>query len=169
MLSARARAKRAGVKARNVKGILPLMVLMVMVFLLLLFWENELPEDVVLTSIEHLHVDYPQNAVPLRYCNNMIIQRVIREPDHTCRKVHVFIHERPQKINRICTSSKKVMCPNDSDIFCFQSETKFRMTVCQLIDGTKYPACRYQISPIEGFVFVTCDDLGPVNLQGYVE
>ncbi|XP_052046674.1 probable inactive ribonuclease-like protein 12 [Apodemus sylvaticus] len=145
------------------------MVLMVIVYLLLLFWENEQNEDVVLSSLEHLHVDYPQNPVPLRYCNYMILQRVIREPDHTCRKVHIFIHERPQKINRICTSSKKMACPNYSDMFCFQSETKFSMTVCELIDGTTYPACRYQISAVEGFVLVTCDELGPVNLQGYVE
>ncbi|XP_021494677.1 probable inactive ribonuclease-like protein 12 isoform X1 [Meriones unguiculatus] len=169
MLPVKARARRAGVKARDVKGILPLMVLMVIVFLLLLFWENELNEDVVLTSIEHLHVDYPQNAAPLRYCNHMILQRVIRESDHTCKRTHVFIHERPQKINSICTSSKKMACPNYSDIFCFQSETRFRMTVCQLIEGVKYPACRYQISPREGFVLVTCDDLGPVNFQGYVD
>lgn len=151
------------------KGILPLMVLMVIVFLLLLFWENELNEDAVLTSIEHLHVDYPQNAAPLRYCNHMILQRVIRESDHTCKKTHVFIHERPQKINSICASSKKMACTNYSDIFCFRSETRFKMTVCQLIDGVKYPACRYQISPREGFVLVTCDDLGPVNFQGYVD
>ncbi|CAH6778993.1 probable inactive ribonuclease-like protein 12 [Phodopus roborovskii] len=145
------------------------MVLMVVVFLLLLFWENELSEDVVLTSLEHLHVDYPQNTIPLRYCNYMIQQRVIRGPGHTCKKLHVFIHERPQKINSICTSSKKATCENYTDIFCFQSETRFRLTVCQLIDGTRYPACRYQVSPIEGFVLVTCDDLGPVNFQGYVQ
>lgn len=152
------------------KGLLPLMVLMVIVFLLLVLWENELTGDVMLTSIEHLHVDYPQNTVPRRYCNYMILQRVIREPDHTCTKLHVFIHERPQKINSVCTSSKKKSCPNYSEVFCFQSETRFRMTVCQLIDdGTKYPACRYHISPIEGFILVTCDDLGPVNFQGYVE
>ncbi|XP_005087528.1 probable inactive ribonuclease-like protein 12 isoform X2 [Mesocricetus auratus] len=145
------------------------MVLMVLVFLLLLFWENEVNEDVVLTSLEHLHVDYPPNTGPVRYCNYMIQQRVIREPDHTCKKLHVFIHERPQKINSVCTSSKKATCTNLTGIFCFQSETRFRLTVCQLIDGTRYPACRYQIHPKEGFVFVTCDDLGPVNFQGYVE
>ncbi|XP_059129682.1 probable inactive ribonuclease-like protein 12 [Peromyscus eremicus] len=169
MLPVRARARRAGVKARDVKGILPLMVLMVIVFLLLLFWENETTEEIMLTSIEHLHVDYPQNSALLRYCNYMILQRVIREPDHACKKLHVFIHERPQKINSVCTSSKKMTCPNYSDSSCFQSETRFRMTVCQLIDGTRYPACRYQIAPIEGFVLVTCDDLGPVNFQGYIE
>lgn len=151
------------------KGILPLMVLMVIVFLLLLFWENETTEDITLTSIEHLHVDYPQNSALLRYCNYMILQRVIREPDHACKKLHVFIHERPQKINSVCTSSKQMTCPNYSDSSCFQSETRFRMTVCQLIDGTRYPACRYQIAPIEGFILVTCDDLGPVNFQGYIE
>ncbi|XP_008830774.1 probable inactive ribonuclease-like protein 12 [Nannospalax galili] len=145
------------------------MIFMVAIFLMLLFWENEVNEDAVVTSIEHLHVDYPQNGVPLRYCNYMILQRVLREHDHTCKKTHVFIHERPQKINSICTSSKKMVCPNYSDIFCFQSETRFRMTVCQLIDGTKYPACRYKVSPREGFVIVTCDDLGPVSFQGYVE
>ncbi|VTJ90214.1 Hypothetical predicted protein, partial [Marmota monax] len=157
------------IKAQNVKEILPLMILMVMVFLMLLFWENELNEDEVGSSIEHLNVDYPQNAIPVRYCNHMILRRIIREPDHTCKKEHVFIHERPQKLNNICTASNKVTCRNHSTILCYQSTITFKMTVCQLTDGTKYPACRYRIAPpTEGFVLITCDELGPVNFQGYV-
>ncbi|XP_008063058.1 probable inactive ribonuclease-like protein 12 [Carlito syrichta] len=147
------------------------MIIMVMIFFLLLFWENEVNEEVVISTLEHLHVDYPQTDVPVpsRYCNYLIIQRTIRQPDHTCRKEHVFIHERPQKINSICHSPKKAACQNRSTIFCFQSETKFKMTVCRLIEGTRYPACNYRITPIEGFVLVICDNLGPVTFQGYVE
>ncbi|KAI2570130.1 hypothetical protein G5576_009726, partial [Homo sapiens] len=85
------------------------------------------------------------------------------------KKEHVFIHERPRKINGICISPKKVACQNLSAIFCFQSETKFKMTVCQLIEGTRYPACRYHYSPTEGFVLVTCDDLRPDSFLGYVK
>ncbi|XP_008592367.1 PREDICTED: probable inactive ribonuclease-like protein 12 [Galeopterus variegatus] len=145
------------------------MILMVTIFMVLLFWENELSDEVTMLTLEHLHVDYPRNDASVRYCNFMITQRVIKDPDHTCKKEHVFIHERPRKINSICTSPKKVACQNHSTIFCFQSETKFKMTVCQLIEGTRYPACRYHISPTEGFVLVTCDDFGPVHFQGYVD
>ncbi|KAM5235862.1 putative inactive ribonuclease-like protein 12 [Ctenodactylus gundi] len=145
------------------------MILMVVVFLLLLFWERELDEDTVMTSIEHLHVDYPQSVIPVRYCNAMVLQRVVREPDYTCKKEHIFIHERPQKINSVCVSPNKVACPNHSTVVCFQSETKFKMTVCQLTGGTKYPACRYHIAPAEGLLLVTCDNLGPVNFKGYIE
>ncbi|XP_076982649.1 putative inactive ribonuclease-like protein 12 isoform X1 [Tamandua tetradactyla] len=169
MLPVRATAKRTGVTAKDVKALLPLMILMVIIFLLLLFWENESNEEVMLSTLEHLHVDYPQTDVPVRYCNYMILQRVIKEPDNTCKKEHVFIHERPRNINRLCTSLKKVTCQNRSTIFCFQSETKFKMTICQLIEGTRYPACSYHISSTEGFIFVTCDDMGPVNFQGFIE
>ncbi|XP_012608318.2 putative inactive ribonuclease-like protein 12 [Microcebus murinus] len=146
------------------------MIIMVIIFLLLLFWENELNEEMMqLSTLEHMHVDYPRSHLPSRYCNYLIIEKVIREPDHTCKKKHVFIHERPRKLNSVCTSPKKVPCQNHSATFCFQSETKFQMTVCQLIEGTRYPACRYHISLTEGFVLVTCDEVGPVNFQGYVE
>ncbi|XP_010642559.1 probable inactive ribonuclease-like protein 12 [Fukomys damarensis] len=145
------------------------MILMVIIFLLLLFWEKEPDEDLVLTSIEHSNVDYPKSRIPVRYCNSMILQRIIREPNHTCKKEHIFIHERPQKINSICVSPRKMACPNHSTFFCFQSETKFKMTRCQLIGGTIYPACRYHVSSLEGYVLVTCDNLGPVNFQGFVE
>ncbi|XP_006163145.1 probable ribonuclease 11 isoform X2 [Tupaia chinensis] len=140
MLPVRVTAKIT--EARNVKGILPLMILMAIIFLLILFWENEMNDEIGPPTIEHLHVDYPQNGHLERYCNHMIIQRVIREPDHACKKKHVFIHERPRKINSICTSPKKMACRNHSSVFCFQSETKFRMTICQLLEGSRYPACR---------------------------
>ncbi|XP_036736542.1 probable inactive ribonuclease-like protein 12 [Manis pentadactyla] len=158
-----------GVKAKDAKGLLPLMMLMVIIFLLLVFWENELNEDVVSSTIEQLHVDYPQSDVPMRYCNYMILQRVIREPDNTCKKEHVFIHKRARNINSICTSPNRSACQNQSSTLCFRSETKFKMTVCQLIEGTRYPACRYYNFHTKGFVLVTCDDIGPVNIQRYVE
>ncbi|XP_014636490.1 PREDICTED: probable inactive ribonuclease-like protein 12 isoform X2 [Ceratotherium simum simum] len=145
------------------------MILMVIIFLLLLFWENELEDEGVASTLEQLHVDYPQSDIPVRYCNYMILQRIIKELDNTCKNEHVFIHERPRNINSICASPKKVACQNHSNILCFQSETKFKMTVCKLIEGTRYPACRYHISPTEGFILVTCDDMGPVNFQSYVE
>ncbi|KAI5931983.1 putative inactive ribonuclease-like protein 12 [Manis javanica] len=150
MLPVRAMAKTKGVKAKDAKGLLPLMMLMVIIFLLLMFWENELNEDVVSSTVEQLHVDYPQSDVPMRYCNYMILQRVIREPDNTCKKEHVFIHERARNINRICTSPNRSACQNQSSTLCFRSETKFKMTVCQLIEGTRYPACRqFLLSAIE--------------------
>lgn len=158
-----------GVRAKDVKGLLPLMILMVVIFLLILFWENELYEEVVASTIEHLHVDYPQSDIPVRYCNHMILQRIIREPDNTCKKEHVFIHERPRKINSVCGSPKKMACQNHSSVLCFQSEMRFKMTVCKLIGGAKYPACRYHISHTEGFIIVTCDETGPVTFQKYVE
>lgn len=158
-----------GVRAKDVKDILPVMILMVIIFLLLLFWENELDDEGVVSTLEHLHVDYPQSDIPVRYCNSMILQRSIKGPDNACRKEHVFIHERPRNINRICSSPNKMACQNNSTILCFQSKTKFKMTVCKLIEGTRYPACRYRVSPTEGFILVTCDDMGPVNLQRYVE
>ncbi|XP_017832957.4 putative inactive ribonuclease-like protein 12 [Callithrix jacchus] len=171
MLPVRATRKMTAVKAKDVKALSPLMVIMVIIFLVLLFWENEMNNEVVISTLEHLHVDYPQEGVPVpaRYCNHMIIQRIIREPDHTCKKEHVFIHERPRKINGLCTSPKKVACQNLSSTFCFQSETKFKMTVCQLIEGTRYPACRYRYFPVEGFVLITCDELGPDSFQGYIK
>ncbi|KAM6200892.1 putative inactive ribonuclease-like protein 12 [Rhynchocyon petersi] len=141
---------------------------MVIVFLLLLFWENEMNEE-GMSTFEQLNVDYPQSDVPVRYCNYMILQRVIKEPDNTCKQQHVFIHERPKKINSVCTSLKKLACHNHSTLLCFQSRIKFKMTTCDLIEGTKYPACRYHISPKEGFILVTCDDIGPVNFQGFIE
>lgn len=156
------------VKAKDVKGLLPLMILMVIIFLLLLFWENEMYEEEVSSTIEHLHVDYPQNDIPVKYCNHMIFQRIIKEPDNICKKEHVFIHERPQKINNVCTSPKKMACPNHSTILCFQSETRFKMTICKLIEGIRYPACRYHISPREGFILVTCDDMRPLSFQSYI-
>ncbi|XP_006191292.2 probable inactive ribonuclease-like protein 12 [Camelus dromedarius] len=169
MLPGRATAKRKGIRAKDVKDLLPLMLLMVIIFLLLLFWENELNEDVVAMTIEHLHVDYPQSDVPVRYCNHMILERVIKEPNNTCKKEHVFIHERPRNINSVCNSRRKVACQNHSTTLCFQSENKFKMTVCKLTEGTRYPACSYHISPIEGFIVVTCDGMGPVKIQRYVE
>uniref|UniRef100_G3U2B0 Ribonuclease A family member 12 (inactive) n=3 Tax=Loxodonta africana TaxID=9785 RepID=G3U2B0_LOXAF len=144
-------------------------ILMVIIFLLLLFWENEMNVESGMPTLEQLHVDYPQSDVPVRYCNYMILQRVIKEPDNTCKKEHVFIHERPQKINAICTSVKKKACSNHSKLFCFQSKIKFKMTACELIEGSRYPACRYHISPKEGFILVTCDEMGAVNFQGFVE
>lgn len=158
-----------GIKATDVKGLLPLMILMVIIFLMIVFWENELYEEVVASTIEHLHVDYPQSNFAVRYCNHMILQRIIKEPDNTCKKEHVFIHERPRNINHVCTSPKKMVCQNHSSILCFQSETKFKMTVCKLIEGTRYPACRYHSSLREGFIIVTCDDMGPVHFQKYVK
>nr|XP_055198162.1 probable inactive ribonuclease-like protein 12 [Nyctereutes procyonoides] len=169
MLPVRAAAKTKGIRAEDVKGLLPLMILMVIIFLLLLFWENELHEEREVPTLEHLHVDYPQSDIPVRYCNRMVLQRVIRGPDNACKKEHVFVHERPREINRVCTSPKKRVCQNHSSILCFQSVTKFKMTACQLIEGTRYPACRYHISPIVGFAVVTCDHMGPVTLQRYVE
>ncbi|XP_036137486.1 probable inactive ribonuclease-like protein 12 isoform X1 [Molossus molossus] len=169
MLLVKATARRKGIKAKDVKGLLPLMILMVVIFLLILFWENELYEEVAASTIEQLHVDYPQSDIPVRYCNNMILQRIIKEPDNTCKKEHVFIHERPRKINSVCTSPKKMACQNHSRVLCFQSEIRFKMTVCKLIGGTKYPACRYHISHTEGFIMVTCDEMGPVTFQKYIE
>ncbi|XP_059858216.1 probable inactive ribonuclease-like protein 12 [Delphinus delphis] len=158
-----------GVRAKDVKDLIPLVILMVILFLLLLFWENELDEEVMAATLEQLHVDYPQSDVPVRYCNHMIIQRLIKEANNTCKKEHVFVHERPRNINSVCNSLRKVSCQNHSTLLCFQSETKFKMTVCKLIEGTRYPACSYHISPTEGFIVVTCDDMGPVNIQRYDE
>ncbi|KAM8780981.1 putative inactive ribonuclease-like protein 12 [Rhynchonycteris naso] len=169
MLFVKATAKTKGVKAKDVKGLLPLMILMVIIFLMMLFWENELYEEVASSTIEHLHVDYPQSNISIRYCNHMVLQRMIKEPDNTCRKEHVFIHERPRKINSVCNSPKKKACQNRSSVLCFQSETRFKMTVCKLIGGIKYPTCRYHISPTEGFILVTCNDIGPVTIQRYAE
>ncbi|XP_020954976.1 probable inactive ribonuclease-like protein 12 isoform X1 [Sus scrofa] len=169
MLPLGAPAKRKGVRAKDVKDLIPLMILMVIIFLLLLFWEHELNGDAVAVTLEHLHVDYPQSDVPIRYCNHMIIQRVIKEPNNSCKKEHIFIHERPRYINSVCNSLKRVACQNHSALLCFQSETKFKMTVCKLTEGTRYPACGYHISPTEGFIVVTCDDIGPVNIQRYLE
>ncbi|KAM9202912.1 putative inactive ribonuclease-like protein 12 [Dugong dugon] len=169
MLPVRATAKRTGVTARDAKGLIPLIILMVIIFLLLLFWENEMSEESGMPTLEQLHVDYPQSDVPVRYCNYMILQRVIKEPDNTCKKEHVFIHERSQKINAVCTSLKKMACHNHSTLSCFQSRIKFKMTACELIEGTRYPACRYHTSPKEGFILVTCDDIGAVNFQGFIE
>ncbi|KAM5338208.1 putative inactive ribonuclease-like protein 12 isoform 1-T4 [Glossophaga mutica] len=157
------------VRAKDVKALLPLMIIMVIIFLLILFWENELYEEVAESTIEHLHVDYPQSNIHVRYCNHMIFQRIIRGPDNTCKKEHVFIHERPRKINSVCTSPKRMACQNHSSILCFRSETRFKMTVCKLIEGVRYPACRYHLSPTEGFILVTCDNTGPVTFQRYVE
>ncbi|XP_007949318.1 probable inactive ribonuclease-like protein 12 [Orycteropus afer afer] len=142
---------------------------MVIIFLVLLFWENEMNEGSGTPTLEQLHVDYPQSYVSVRYCNYMILQRVIKEPDNTCKKKHIFIHERPQKINAVCTSLKKMACHNHSTLFCFQSRIKFKMTVCELIEGTRYPACKYHISPKKGFILVTCDDIVAVSFQGFIE
>ncbi|KAI5189500.1 putative Inactive Ribonuclease-Like Protein 12 [Manis pentadactyla] len=38
--------------------------------------------------------------------------------------------------------NERSACQNQSSTLCFRSETKFKMTVCQLIEGTRYPACR---------------------------
>lgn len=157
-----------GIKAKDAKGLIPLMIIMVMIFLMFLFWENELYEETMLSTMENLHVDYPRSDFPIRYCNRMILQRFIKEPDNTCKKEHVFIHERPRKINSVCTSPQKVACPNHSTILCFQSETRFKMTVCKLIEGIRYPSCRYHVSPTEGFILVGCDDMGPINVQRYI-
>ena len=157
-----------GVRAKDVKDLIPLVILMVILFLLLLFWENELDEEVMAATLDQLHVDYPQSDVPVRYCNHTIIQRLIKEANNTCKKEHVFVHKRPRNINSVCNSLRKVACQNHSTLPCFQSETKFKMTVCKLIEGTRYPAC-YHISPTEGFIVVTCDDMGPVNIQRYDE
>ncbi|XP_006883159.1 PREDICTED: probable inactive ribonuclease-like protein 12 [Elephantulus edwardii] len=142
---------------------------MVIIFLLLLFWENEMHEEARMPSFEQLNVDYPRTDVPMRYCNYMILQRVIKEPGNTCKKEHVFIHERPRKINAICTSLEKLPCHNHSTFPCFQSRIKFKMTACELIEGTRYPVCRYHISPKEGFILVTCSDIGAINFQGLIE
>ncbi|XP_006835550.1 PREDICTED: probable inactive ribonuclease-like protein 12 [Chrysochloris asiatica] len=142
---------------------------MVIIFLLLLFWENEMSGRPEMLTLELLQVDYPPTDVPVRYCNHMILQRVIKGPENTCKKEHIFIHERPQKINAVCTSDKKMACHNHSTLSCFQSMIKFKMTACELIEGTRYPACRYHVSPKEGFILVTCDDIGAVNFQGFIE
>ncbi|XP_075388474.1 putative inactive ribonuclease-like protein 12 [Tenrec ecaudatus] len=142
---------------------------MVIIFLLLVFWENEMKEDLGAPTLEQMHVDYPQSAVALRYCNFMILHRVVKEPDNTCKREHVFIHERPLKINAVCTSPQKMACPNQTILSCFQSSIRFKMTVCRLIEGTRYPACRYHLSSKEGFILVTCDDIGAVNFQGFIE
>ncbi|XP_077626437.1 putative inactive ribonuclease-like protein 12 isoform X2 [Crocuta crocuta] len=158
-----------GLPAEDAKGISPLMILMVIIYLMFLFWENEQNEEGEAYTIEQLHVDYPQSDVPVRYCNHMVLQRVIRGPDNTCKMDHVFIHERPRNINSVCTSPKMMTCQNHSATLCFQSLTKFKMTVCQLIEGTRYPACRYHTSSMEGFIVVTCDNMGPVTFQRYIK
>ncbi|XP_033044630.1 probable ribonuclease 11 isoform X2 [Trachypithecus francoisi] len=57
--------RKMTVKAKDVKSLLPLMIIMVIIFLVLLFWENEVNDEVVTSTLEHLHVDYPQNDVPV--------------------------------------------------------------------------------------------------------
>ncbi|KAF4017193.1 hypothetical protein G4228_008907 [Cervus hanglu yarkandensis] len=158
-----------GIKPKHVKDLIPLMILMVIIFLLLLFWENELDEDAVAATLEQLHVDYPQSDILIRYCNHMIIQRVIKEPNNTCKKEHFFIHERPRNINSVCNSPRRVPCQNHDPGLCFLSEIEFKMTVCKLIEGTRYPACNYRVFTTEGFIVVTCDDMGPSKIQRYPE
>ncbi|DAA25583.1 probable inactive ribonuclease-like protein 12 isoform X1 [Bos indicus] len=169
MLSMRVTAKRKGIRPKHVKDLITLMILMVIIFLVLLFWENELDEEAMAATLEQLHVDYPQSDIPIRYCNHMIIQRVIKEPNNTCKKGHFFIHERPRNINSVCSSPRRVTCQNHAPSLCFLSEIKFKMTVCKLIEGTRYPACNYHVFATEGFIVVTCDDMGPAKIQRYTE
>ena len=158
-----------GIRPKHVKDLITLMILMVIIFLVLLFWENELDEEAMAATLEQLHVDYPQSDIPIRYCNHMIIQRVIKEPNNTCKNEHFFIHERPRNINSVCSSPRRVTCQNHAPSLCLLSEIKFKMTVCKLIEGTRYPACNYRVFATEGFIVVTCDDMGPAKIQRYIE
>uniref|UniRef100_A0AC11EKF9 Ribonuclease A family member 12 (inactive) n=1 Tax=Ovis aries TaxID=9940 RepID=A0AC11EKF9_SHEEP len=157
------------IRPKHVKDLIPLMILMVIIFLVLLFWENELDEEAMAATLEQLHVDYPQSDIPIRYCNHMVIQRVIKEPNNTCKKEHFFIHERPRNINSVCNSPRMVTCQNYAPSLCFLSEIKFKMTVCKLTEGTRYPACNYRVFATEGFIVVTCDDMGPAKIERYTE
>lgn len=47
-----------GIRPKHVKDLIPLMILMVIIFLVLLFWENELDEEAMAANLEQLHVDY---------------------------------------------------------------------------------------------------------------
>lgn len=155
--------------AKDVKSLVSLMVFMVIVFMVFLFWENELNEDIGIMTLQHLHMDYPKSNIPIRYCNSMILRRIIREPDHTCKKEHVFIHESFQHFNNVCSSPKQMICQNDTSSFCFQSEKRFKVTVCHHLAGTKYPACRYNTFPTEAFIIISCNVLGPVEFYKYVK
>ncbi|XP_055990322.1 probable inactive ribonuclease-like protein 12 [Sorex fumeus] len=169
MLPVNATERTKEISAKDAKSLIPLMVLMVIIFLVFLYWENELNEDVGIMTLEHLYVDHPKSDIPVRYCNAMILRRIIREPDHSCKMEHVFIHERPQSINRVCRSPKKWPCRNDSSTSCFQSEQRFKMTVCQLFGGTRYPACRYHGLLTEAYITVSCNALGPAEFYEYVK
>ncbi|XP_004609768.2 probable inactive ribonuclease-like protein 12 [Sorex araneus] len=169
MLPVKVTERTKEISAKDAKSLIPLMVLMVIIFLIFLYWENELNQDVGIMTLEHLYVDHPKSDIPVRYCNSMILRRVIREPDHSCKKEHVFIHERPQIINGVCNSPKKMICGNDSLTLCFQSEQRFKMTVCQLSGGTRYPACRYHSLLTEAFITVSCNVLGPAKFYEYVK
>ncbi|KAG5206411.1 hypothetical protein JEQ12_017984 [Ovis aries] len=64
-----------GIRPKHVKDLIPLMILMVIIFLVLLFWENELDEEAMAATLEQLHVDYPQSDIPISFYGRRVCPR----------------------------------------------------------------------------------------------
>ncbi|XP_044518281.1 probable inactive ribonuclease-like protein 12 [Gracilinanus agilis] len=170
LLSARATANKIGERTRNVNGIFPLLVLLLLTFLLMLGLSKSLDDDLQEKSFEEEHIDYPKSNRLFRYCNSMMLLKKIRGPNDTCKRKHVFIHERLDNIVSMCNNFTTITtCKYPSRMNCHQSQRKLQLTDCKLTEGRRFPGCKYQSLPKFNSILFNCDEIGPVYLYKIVE
>nr|XP_020837834.1 probable inactive ribonuclease-like protein 12 [Phascolarctos cinereus] len=171
LLSARATANKIGEKAKSANGIFPLLLLLVLIFLLMLGLSRGLGDDLANErTFKDEYIDYPKSNRLFRYCNSMMLLKRIRGPNDTCKRKHTFIHEKLDKLVSICTNFTTITtCKYPSRMDCHQSQMKLQLTDCRLIEGTKFPGCKYHSQPKFNSILFNCDELGPVYLYGIVE
>ncbi|XP_074088072.1 putative inactive ribonuclease-like protein 12 [Macrotis lagotis] len=168
---ARAIANKIGEKAKSVNGIFPLLLLLVLAFLLMLGLSRSLDDDLPneMTFAEE-HIDYPKSEGLARYCNFMMLRKKIRNPNETCKKKHIFIHENLKTIGTICTNFSIITtCKYPSRMDCYKSQVKLQLTECRLIEGINFPGCKYLTNIKFKSILLNCNDYEPVNLYGIVE
>ncbi|XP_072481381.1 probable inactive ribonuclease-like protein 12 [Notamacropus eugenii] len=170
-LSVRGTANKIGEKAKSVNGIFPLLLLLVLAFLLMLGLSRGLDDDFPNEkTFEQEHIDYPKSTRLFRYCNSMMLLKRIRGPNDTCKQKHTFIHERLDNLATMCTNiTTTATCKYPSKMDCHKSQRKLQLTDCRLIEGTKFPGCKYHSQPKYNSILFYCDDLGPIYLYGTVE
>ncbi|XP_036590414.1 probable inactive ribonuclease-like protein 12 [Trichosurus vulpecula] len=170
LLPARDTANKIGEKARSVNGIFPLLLLLVLTFLLMLGLSRGLDDDLNEKTFDEEHIDYPKSNRLSRYCNSMMLLKRIRGPNDTCKRKHTFIHEKLDNLVSLCTNfTTLTTCKYPSRMDCHQSPMKLQLTDCRLIEGTKFPGCKYKSLPKFNSILFNCDELGPVYLHGIVE
>ncbi|XP_051832920.1 probable inactive ribonuclease-like protein 12 [Antechinus flavipes] len=172
LASARTTANKIGEKAKRVNGIFPLLLLLVLAFLLMLGLSRDLNDDnwSIEKTFEEEHIDYPKSQHLFRYCNAMILSRKIRNPKNTCKQKHTFIHEKIESLVNICKNfTTLTTCKYPSRMDCHLSQVKFQLTHCKLIEGTKFPGCKYNSQTKFKSILFNCDELGPVYLHAIIE
>ncbi|XP_028933757.1 ribonuclease pancreatic-like [Ornithorhynchus anatinus] len=95
--------------------------------------------------------DFPKTRVPggeEQYCNVMMVQRRVVQPDGHCQGTGTFFHAPLDSIR------PSMPCRGSTGGHCFQSE-EYMSTECVLMHGISFPRCRYLSIPRRGRITIS--------------